>query len=56
MDKKPYVPTDPNATHIAGQRIRKLPVMLTESQAEHELRTGAIVPFAEKVEKAQKKV
>lgn len=56
MDKKPYVPTDPNATHIAGKRIRELPAMLTDSQAEHELRSGAIKLFVEKTEKAVKKV
>ena len=56
MTKKPYVPTDPKATHIAGQRIRSLPVMLTDSQAEHELRIQAIKPYEEKVDKAQKKV
>ncbi|MBN9444381.1 hypothetical protein [Bosea sp. (in: a-proteobacteria)] len=52
MDKKPYVPTDPKATHIAGRRIRELPVFLTDSQADHELRVGAIEPFVKKEGKA----
>ncbi|MFC5509269.1 hypothetical protein [Bosea massiliensis] len=54
MDKKPYMPTDPKATHVAGQRIRKLPIHLTASQAEHELRVGAITPFVERAEKQKK--
>ncbi|MCZ8101546.1 MAG: hypothetical protein O9972_27050 [Burkholderiales bacterium] len=53
--KKPYVPTDPRATHAAGERIRALPLMLTDAQAEHELRTGAIAPFVENAEKTSGK-
>lgn len=55
MEKKLFVPTDPHATHIAGARIRDLPVALTASQAEHELRVGAIKEFKDKEEKAPKK-
>lgn len=45
--KKPYLLTDLAGPFVAGRRVRgderKDPIMLTDSEAEHELRSGTIV-------------
>ncbi len=49
VERKLYVPTDPEATHVAGQRIRdrSRPLLLTDRQADHPLRIGQIKPFVD---------
>lgn len=48
-EKKPYLVTELAGPWVAGRRVRdrSAPIMLTESEADHEVRAGTLRPAPE---------